>query len=508
MTSPANAPRTLAGWLTLLDRTPLPITAAERDRLIYNLRDNRRSLRELADLLQATPAAALALMRSANRQISSLSEGATSLEAALTRLGLEQTEQLVRRLPCLAAEQIPQALRQLWLISQHAEQLSSALFGPRLARLWQELNCASLLFLAPLWPLALVASPLLEQWNTRVYGLNQPAHLVEQELFGVSLAQLAGHLAERWQLPGWISQGYRLIHSEQRLLAKALRIAKQPLPLLQQQQLDQSPELRHQLIRPETSALLACGLALGAHQAWGGAHSLRWQRLSALYLQCPLEDLQQQLHQHSVTSARRLNTPDLWHPAQALLWPWAEQRWRPPAQPVAPQATTPKEVAEWRAQCALLLQAPSAFANVLQLTACIGAALRCGGFNRQLLLLADRQHSRLKAQFSLGLSSEAARLQLDPRNSQVLRKLLEQPTQLQLTPDNWARYSAFLPGELKTLFGGEHLILRSFAAGERVVLLAVIACHDTAPNAMALQILAKTNPCIGQALSCFARRKS
>ena len=66
-----------------------------------------------------------------------------------------------------------------------------------------------------------------------------------------------------------------------------------------------------------------------------------------------------------------------------------------------------------------------------------------------MLLLADRQHTRLITQQCTGLPVETARLSLDPAQSQLLRHLLSKPGQLHLTPANMAQYSAMLPGSIR-----------------------------------------------------------
>ncbi|MCP5854335.1 hypothetical protein NL323_30815, partial [Klebsiella pneumoniae] len=49
--------------------------------------------------------------------------------------------------------------------------------------------------------------------------------------------------------------------------------------------------------------LLANNLALAAQVGWDNPHLLRWQLLTALYLQTTLEDVQQQVHQQAAASA-------------------------------------------------------------------------------------------------------------------------------------------------------------------------------------------------------------
>jgi hypothetical protein len=128
------------------------------------------------------------------------------------------------------------------------------------------------------------------------------------------------------------------------------------------------------------------------------------------------------------------------------------------------------------------------------------------GLNRVLLLLADRQHSRLQAQQQAGLEPGASALSLDPAHSQVLRRLLAEPGQLRLSPANIAQFSALLPGSLKALFPGEHLLLRSLASNGRVVMLLVADQGGQPFNELGLQAFGKTVQCIERALASFARR--
>lgn len=507
MTATPPVPRTLDQWLKQLERVRIPVTAKSRDQLLNTVLDSRRSLREIADRLQDCPAAALQVMREANRSNSTLSEPAANLETALNRIGLKSAEELLRRLPVLEEAAIPQPLRQLELISQHAAQQASGLFGARLARLWQDINSSALLLLAPLWLIAASHPQLFQEWTRRVLCDAEPSLKVERQLLGVPLLQLGLRLAEQWRLPAWVLHCYQLLLNDKRLLVRALHIARDnEHPLHQQQVLDQDEALRRWLTRPENSILLANGLAISAHYNWSGQHSLRWQRLSGLYLQTPVGELQGLIHQQAALSARRHARPGLWHPAEALLWPWAERRWKPQEAAPATRSATNEALSAWRLACTQLLREPSPFGNVHQLTECALQALQHGGMQRILLLLADRQHSRLAAQQALGLTAEAIRLQLDPQHSQVLKRLLSQPGQLRLSPANSAQFSALLPGSLKSLFDGEHLILRSVANQGRVAMLIVADQRGTPFDDQALQVFGKTIQCIERALSSFARR--
>lgn len=500
MSIPSTLPRSLNAWLQHLDSIRLPIAEDIHLEIGRTLADSRRSMREIAEVIQRSPALALILMREANREATL---PAVSLEVALTRLGVARCEALLRKVPRVAEHEIPLELRQMTLISQHAAQQASGLFSSRLARLWQEIHWCSLLFMAPLWPLACAYPELIQAWERRVMIEGEPAERVERELLGVPVRDLCRALAEHWRLPEWIVQGYRLLGSDRRMLVKALHIARDDLhPLHQQQLLDQDPALRRWLTQPGNTILLANGLALAAHANWSDLHNLRWQRLTGLYLQLPLADIQQLVHQQAVRSAQLHSQPRLWHPAQALLWPTGTAHLRQPVAKVEIKADAPG----WREHCARLLRQPSPFANVLQLTTCARDALQAAGIQRIALLIADRDHSRLVCQQSVGLGEGNLSLSLAVAQSQILRKLLEAPNQLRLNAGNMARYSAFIPGPVKALFSGEDLLLQSLANRGRVAMLLIADMNGAPFSDTQLQALGKTCQCIERALAQFAAR--
>ncbi|MBX9764611.1 MAG: HDOD domain-containing protein, partial [Pseudomonadaceae bacterium] len=290
MQKSAAYPRTIKDWLKQLDGQLLPATTDSIQMLRRALADSNKSRRELADLMQSCPALTLSVLRAANSKNSGLSEQTDSLEAAISRLGLTRTEALLNRLPAMAEAEMPRAFRQILLISQHASQQANGLFAGRLARLWQEIHWGSLLFLSPIWTLLAAHPELFDDWEQRVLIKGEPAQKVERELLGVPLLRLCLALSEHWRLPEWITQGYSLLVNDRRLLVRALHISRNnEHPLQQQQCLDDDSNLRRWLTQPANSVLLANCLAISAHYAWNSPHNLRWQRLTGLFLQTPLD---------------------------------------------------------------------------------------------------------------------------------------------------------------------------------------------------------------------------
>jgi len=498
-------PQTVDTWLTQLDSIALPVPAVAHAKVQAALNDSRKSLRDIADLMQDSPALVLSVLREANLHSSGLVEPAESLEVALNRLGLARTGTLLARLPSVELQRIPMALRQLQLISQHATQQAYGLFANQLARLWQDIHLGSLLFLAPLWPMALAHPKLLEEWELRVIHKGECAKRVEKALFGVRLLEVCQALAEHWRLPVWVTQGYNLLMGEQRNLVKVLRIAHENAdPLKQQQALDADLLLRRWLNQPANTILLANGLALSAQQAWDTPHNLRWQLLTSLYLQQPLMELQQQVHQNAAASARQHAAPGVWHPAEALLWPWETRRVHKGLLPAPPPSAEALQV--WRKHCGDLLKEPSAFINAMHLTLCARDALVASGMQRVVLLMIDRKSDSLRVHQIAGVDKSAAALLIPYKESTVLQRLLAQATQLRLTPANNAQFSALLPPQLRNLFSGENLLIRSLASNGRVLMLVAADQGGGQFSEVTVQAFGKTGQCIEKALSTFSQR--
>ncbi|WP_194792497.1 HDOD domain-containing protein [Pseudomonas sp. UFMG81] len=504
---PTQAPTTLEAWVKLLDSVRVPVPKESHDRVVQAINDSRRSLRDIAELMQDSPALVLCVMREANHPANtSLADPAESLEVALNRLGLGRTGQLLARLPVLPGEEIPPVLRQFLMISQHATQQANGLFASRLARLWQEIHWGSLLFLSPLWPLAMAYPKLLDTWELRVIHKGEDAAEVEQELFGVRIMQLCQAVAEHWRLPGWVTQGYRLLMDEREQLAQVLNIAREPDPLEQQHRLDEEPALRRWFNQPPNTVLLANGLALAAQVGWDNPHLLRWQLLTALYLQTSLDDVQQQVHQQAAASARHHARHALFHPAEALIWPWQQRRPHPDM--LTPPPPSAEDLVRWRTLCQELLAQPSPFTNTVHLATQAREALLACGMQRIMLLSLDKANDYLRVQQTAGLPKEAAAMALPITQNKLLQKLVSKAGQLRLTPENHTQFAALLPAPLRAFFRGEHVLLRSLAVSDQVLMLAV-ADQDGKPLAdVSVQAFGKTAQCIERALALFANRNA
>ena len=496
-------------WIKRLDNTRMPVYEIHSRQALHALQSPNKSLRDIAQVISQAPTIAFIIMREANRGHSSLAEPVQTLESALSRLGLERCGVLLKSLQNDQEADIPQALRQVWLLGQHLNIQAVGLFTTRMARLWQEIHWGSLLFLSPTWPLLARHPELFVEWERRVLGDNEPAASVERELIGMPLTALCLGLAEHWKLPHWIIEGYRLLNDNPQQLVRALHIARQTeQPLLQQQKLDQLPMLNNWLNRPANTLVFTCGLVMAAHNSWGSEQCLRWQRLLSLYLKQELASVQQTTHQLAVEHARLQRNHDLWQPAQALLWPWETQRLRQPAAKLSAAAPTSEDLVQWRTHCSELLRSPSSFSNTVQITQSLSQALQACGMRRICIMLRDQKTQHVQVSHVHGIKSEKIPHTFALESNAVLAHLLKQPTHLIITDQNASRITPHIPTALCTVFSQTTWALASVSNGRRVVMLIAADQRAADLHPLTLQGFKKTLECIERALVLFSSRKT
>ena len=174
----------------------------------------------------------------------------------------------------------------------------------------------------------------------------------------------------------------------------------------------------------------------------------------------------------------------------------------------ATRAISRPALAAWRRHCGQLLEQPSAFSNPMHLTTCARDALTACGMRRVLLLMADKTSTTLSVNQIAGLAKTAFDLSVDVAESTALQRLMTQPAQVRLTPENNTVISAVLPHSLRSLFPGEHLLLRSLSNNGRVVML-VLADQGGGPfSETSVQAFGKTAQCIEKALHSFTNRSA
>ena len=505
-----------------LSATALPITPAQRNRLLQQLDSEMLSLNELTQQILSVPVAALHVCRAAGEAARNRDVDILTLEQACGLLGTQRIGALLRNIPVVEADKLPKAYLQLLSISEHAVSQAQGLFANRIARLWHEMSLATLLFLSPLWALTYIKPHIFEQWDAMSRGV-LPADVSKQQVaettaMGFVLVQ---EVAQDWWLPPWILQGYRSLNSSRRIMVKALHIARNANnPQEQQAKLDADRELYRWLTQPANSLLMASGIALGAHHNWYAIHTLRWQQLSALYLGYSVADVQRINHESAANSAHiqhELNPGQSWLPALSLPWPadyssTDEPTAQPASKPSAPKPPAPIRPERWRQLCLKLNTQPSPFTNLPELLDCALQAMHDGlGLQQCWLALFNTKAQQLVVGAALGFDTAhpvVGKKVGNPRGA-TWGTWLSSETCHHLDSTRLTELGPLLPGELKAIAPDSAFELVPIMHNAQVLGL-MFACNPGSQRLMDQQrqkALIKTASCVLKALLNFKQRQ-
>lgn len=502
----------------------LPIEKKQQLTLCSHLESEMLNLSELTSELLRVPAAALQICRMAGDAARRRDIDILTLEQACNLLGTQRLNRIIRDLPLAEAEHMPYAYRQLLSISEHALAQAQGLFAHRMARLWQEVSLASLLFLSPCWVLVYQRPEIFAEWDAR--------HL-DQKPGGTTLSDwlldsdhvlgLAQQLAQDWWLPPWILQGYRSLGSSRRTMVKALHIARESdHPQEQQAALDADRNLSRWLTLPANSLLMANGLALGAHHDWDARHTRRWQQLAALYLGQGVSDVQSASHANAAASARALYRHygnSVWLPAEALLWPCGSRK-HSGSKGLAGSATSGSmagdaslnvDPALWRKQCLMLASQSSSFASLDQIIATALQAVSRGlGIKRSWIALYNGRKRELTVRAGAGFAEDdnPAGLSLGECRGNAWGRWLQSNASHDLNPESVRHDSDLLPPAIARLIPeGNGRLLALLYKGQIIGLLGTQG-KPGRPMADDQQrkALIKTAECLGRALVSFMQK--
>lgn len=498
-----------------LSKIILPVEKKQLDRLAEFLDSDLLSLSELTREIMHVPVVALQICRVAGEAARPRDIDILTIEQACGLLGTQRIASILKSLPTVDSADLPLAYRQLLSISQHAQTQAQGLFAHRMARLWHEMSLACLLFLAPCWALIYHRPELFEQWDARhlrpdTFRSQGDAVFLDSS----AVLLLAQQIAEDWWLPPWILQGYRSLGTTRRTIVKALHLARDhDHPHEQQLKLDADKHLSRWLTQPANSLLMANGIALASHHDWEARHTRRWQQLTALYLGTALPVVQRDTHLNAVTSAQRLgHEPQLWHPAESLIWPQATRRPPRTMQPVSPRSANESaaqgDPAAWREHCLALITQPSPFATIPDLLATGLRALTAGLAVKECwIALYNGRQQQLMISASAGYPAER-RLPgtlLGPCRSNAWGDWLTSQRRHDMDAAQQNLHRAVLPAALEP-FGGDRAyhLLPLTANG---VLLGLIYVSNGAKqpllDAKRAAALTKTADCLHKAFESF-----
>ena len=243
------------------------------------------------------------------------------------------------------------------------------------------------------------------------------------------------------------------------------------------------------------------------------------QQLAEL-MQRPIGEVARRVHITAVEAARHGLCEDAWHAASRL--PLIEDGpWIPPARPAAkaaqaktasppPPRKPPPRGSATRDRLQQLLRQPETTQSQL-LQACLRGLHEELGFTRVSLFLRSRDRKMLQNRLAIGLDPQAPlrRYAVDSERAGLLRRLMEKPQALHLSPSNWTRYEALIPASLLARLDTRDLVLMSLFIGDKPI--GVILADRKGGNPVDAEdftLFKKIVSLCSRALTLLAKKKS
>jgi HD-like signal output (HDOD) protein len=318
MDSPAT-PRDLQQWVTLLQDKPLPVPAQTLGLLRRLLQDPEVSLQQLQPVINRDPVLSMHCVSLANRLNRNPDTDVSTIELAVSTLGLHQIIELASQLPAIKLNNGSVPHKQYFHAlsnSFHAATQAALLCRYKDPALINSTRTAALFYGIGHWALWRYAPLQMSQIKIRLYEQDQDTAFAESEVLGCTIQEISEQLVERWQLS--------------RLAAEALQHAASPdAELLQQVHLqakhptevtdEHSREVKQLLNATFYPVKLANWLALTTPRGWDHPKTHRIIGLIGDFLQLSPDHTSLSLHQNCVAASHQHTMPGLLSPAALML---------------------------------------------------------------------------------------------------------------------------------------------------------------------------------------------
>ena len=318
-TASSAAPNGLDQWIELLKDKQLPVPAHTMALLKRQLQDPNVSLQRLSPLVSRDPVLAMHCVSLANQLNRNPETDVSTVELAVSTLGLERLIELINSLPAIKLNSASVPHKQYFHAladSFHAACQSVSLCRYSDRSIINATRTAALFYGIGHWALWRYAPQQMSQIKIHIYEDDQDTALAEYEVLGCTIQQISEQLAEHWQLS--------------RLAVEALKHETSPdaAMLLQVHlQAEHSDELQEAQKRSVKQLLNAHFYPVKLANWYSQSSALNWrwpktQRVEELisdYLQRELDEVGPLLHRNTVEASRQHPMPGLLNPAALLL---------------------------------------------------------------------------------------------------------------------------------------------------------------------------------------------
>ncbi|MEH6824317.1 MAG: HDOD domain-containing protein [Motiliproteus sp.] len=313
------APQGLEHWVDLLRDKLLPVPAQTLGLLRQQLQDPQVSLQQIQPIIGRDPVLTMHCISLANRLNRNPDTDVSTIELAVSTLGLTRIVELTGKLPAIRLNYASVPHKQYFHAladSYHAATQAAALCRYKDRALINNTRTAALFYAVGHWALWRYAPQQMSQIKIRVYEQQQDTALAEYEILGCTVQQLSEQLVELWSLSQLAGEALQHQTSPDAELLQQVHLQAEHSQTLTELQKRNAKQLINTLAYP---VKLANWLALTATLGWTHPKTLQIIGFISDFRQTSVDETTAKLHQQCVQSSHQHPLPGLLSPAALLL---------------------------------------------------------------------------------------------------------------------------------------------------------------------------------------------
>ncbi len=306
-------------WVDYLKDKPFPVRASSLKRLKILLGKDSTMISHLTALVRSDPVLCLHVVRAAEKVHAAKGSHVTSIEHAVSSLGIDPLTQLAKSLQPVKLN--PSSVQQ----KQYLRTVANSHHAAVQARTWQQMKrlpfteevyLASLFYSIGLWALWLNAPLHMHQVRIKIWEEDIDPTLAEHDILGCTMQQISMGLSEQWGFSELTLQAQDPDTSPSKGLLAKLHQRALSDPRLSEEELR---ELNHLTQERHFPIKLANWLSLIVSRGWRTTRNIKTTDIISDYLNLDTDSTLALLHTLCADASREYHAPGTLAPAAEML---------------------------------------------------------------------------------------------------------------------------------------------------------------------------------------------
>jgi hypothetical protein len=306
-------------WIDFLQDKPFPVRASSLKRLKKLLSKDSTMISHLTALVRSDPVLCLHVVRAAEKKHAAKGSHVTSVEHAVSSLGIDSLVQLSQTLQPLKLN--PSSVQQ----KQYLRTVANSHHAAIQARTWQQMKrlpfveevfIASLFYSIGLWTLWLNAPLHMHQVRIKIWEEDIDPTLAEHDILGCTMQQISMGLSEKWGFSPLTIQAQDPDTSPSKGMLTKLHQRALGDPRLSEEEIR---DLNHLTQERHFPIKLANWLSLIVSRGWRTTRNIKTTDIIGDYLGLETDQTLALLHKLCADASREYHAPGTLAPAAEML---------------------------------------------------------------------------------------------------------------------------------------------------------------------------------------------